>query len=251
VRMWTGAQVFFYGATGTIQSKNYRYLIYIALAVLFHFSYIAVAGIFFAFFFTPLKRQNTFYFAMFIVTFLVAESNIGNITQLINDYSPTVFQAKTEEYTKEGYVETFKKDFVEGRSWHAIFFNTALRYSMFYLTFLTYFYNFKDNFLNAEQKIFLSFVLILFSFANIVGNLPSGGRFYSIAYLFALIPITYFYSRTKHKRMFHLSFIPLLFWMVVNVRDGFDQITLATFLANPLLVWFDFLNQQPIIDYIK
>jgi hypothetical protein len=219
--------------------------------VLFHFSYITVAGIFFAFFFTPLKRYSTIYFAMFIVTFLVTESNVGNITQLIKDYTPAVFLAKAEEYTKEGYVESFRESFTEGRSWHALYYGAALLYSMFYLTFITYFFNQREKLLNGNQVVFLSFALILFSFSNLISQLPSGERFYSVTFLFALLPITDFYRRTKQKVMFHLSFIPLLFWMVVNVRDGFDQITLATFLANPLLVWFDFLNQQPIMDYIK
>jgi hypothetical protein len=251
LRMWIGAHIFFYGASRTLQSKNYRYLIYIALAVLFHFSYITVAGIFFAFFFTPLKRYSTIYFAMFIVTFLVAESTIGNVTQLINDYTPTLFQAKTEEYTKEVYVETFRESFAQGRRWHALYYNTALLYSMFYLTFITYFFNLREKLFNVKQEVFLSFTLLLFSFSNLISQFSSGSRFYAITFLFALISFTFFYSRTKHKKMFHLAFIPLLFWMVVNIRDGFDQITLATFLANPLLIWFDIFNQEPLIDLIK
>ena len=122
---------------------------------------------------------------------------------------------------------------------------------MVYLLSITYLLNLREKIFNSNQSIYLSFSLLLFTFANVISKLPSGGRFYSIAFLFSLIPITYYYVRTKNRRMFHFALLPLLFWLVVNIRDGFDQITLATFLANPLLIWFDVLNQVPLIDLIK
>ena len=251
LRMWTGAHVFFYGVSRFLKDYNISYLSYIVLAVLFHFSFIIVVAIFFTFFFTPLKRYNTVYFGLFLITFVIANSNLELITELVRQYTPAIFQSKTDEYTKDVYVETFKENFMEGRSWHAIYFNTFLNYSLVYLLIITYFFNLKEKLLNANQSIYLSFSLLMFTFANLISTLPSGARFYSVAFLFSLIPITYCYVRTKNQRMFHFAFFPLLFWLVVNIRDGFDQITLATFLANPLLIWFDVLNQVPMIDYIK
>jgi hypothetical protein len=251
LRMNIGIHIFFYGVSGYLKSSKANYLFYIILSGLFHFAIIAVVGIFFAFYFTPFKKYNIIYFVLFIITFLIAEANIEGIVNFARNYSPSAFQSKVEGYVHDDNVQNFKTTFTEGRSWHALYFGKALTYSIFYLTSITYLFNRRDMLLDDNQKIFLSFALILFSFANLINQLPSGGRFYTIAYLFAFIPITIFYSKTKRKKLFHFTLIPLLFFSIVNIRDGFEHITMASLFANPLLAWFDFLNQAPIVDYIK
>lgn len=251
LRMWMGAHVFFYGVSRHLKYSKSKYLAFIILASLFHFSLVTIVGIYLTFIFTPLNRYTTIYFGLYLVSFLLAEANLGFITEFIRNNSPAIFQAKTDIYTKDVYVETFTANFVEGRSWHAILYEKVLLYSMFFLVIVTYILNKREKIFDNSQNVYFSFALLLLSFANFISQLPSGGRFYKIAFLFTLIPLSFFYSRTKYKKLFHFTFIPLLFWMVVNIRDGFDHLTLATFLANPLLIWFDFLNQVPMIDYIK
>lgn len=210
-------------------NSNVKYLLYIFLSGFFHFSLIAVIGIFVFFYLTPLKRYSTVYFALFVVTFLIAESNIEGISNLMRNYTPGAFQIKVDNYAHDENIQNFKADFVESRSWHAIYYIKALLYSIFYLISITYFFNIRERLLIGIQNIFLSFSLILFSFANIISQFPSGGRFYTIAFLFSFIPITSFYSMTKHKNLFHFAFFPLLFFLIVNIRDGFEHITMATF----------------------
>ncbi len=250
IRMWSGAHVFFYGAFRLLKFKDVRNLYYVFLSVLFHFSYFSVSGILLLFYFSPLKKYSMLYFALFVVTFFLAESNLGSVTELINNLTPNLFKAKTENYTKEVYVETFKT-IRDDYSWHARIYRDVLKYTVFYLVTITFLFNLRSKVLNVTQTKLLSFTLILFSFANIISKLPSGSRFYSVSYLFAFVSIIYYYEKTNEKSWYRYTTLPILFFLIVNIRDGCDHFTLATFLSNPLLLFFDFLNQKPIIEYIK
>jgi hypothetical protein len=250
IRMWTGAHVFFYGAFRLLKFKELKSIYYIFLSVLFHFSYFSVGGIVLFFYFTPFKKYTTMYFVLFVVTFFLAQSNMGSVTELINNLTPSIFKAKTENYTKEVYVESFQTH-KEEYSWHARIYEDVLKYVVFYLISITFLFNLRSKILDLTQNTILSFSLILFSFANTISKLPSGGRFYKVAFLFAFIPITYYYVRSKNKKWYHYTTIPFLFWLIVTIRDGFDHFTLATFLSNPLLVFLNFLDQKAIIEYIK
>lgn len=71
--------------------------------------------------------------------------------------------------------------------------------------------------------------------------IPSGGRYLTIARLFALALIFMFYV-IFNSRVFdrYLKFTTplLLFFIVVSVRVSFETITFVTILANPLIAAF-------------
>lgn len=249
LRMWIGAHIYFFGVVKLLRGYGFWNFLYLFLSVLFHFSYISIVLLFVVFFFTRVSKSITIYFILFIISFLIAEMNVGKLADIVKIYSPEIFKAKSEEYTKEVYVESFKFA-TDDYSWHARIYSKMLLYSMFYLVLIS-FLKLRHITMSQRQSDFFSFALILFSFANVISQLPSGGRFYSLAFLFSLLSICDVYSLFKRKWMLYICIPSLLFWVTVHIRDGFDHFTLATFLSNPILTWLDVLSDNPLIDLIK
>ncbi len=248
IRMWTAAHIFFYGASRLISSNDKRSYLYILLAVLFHFSFVILALILTGFRFLPLKKYIIIYFTLFVFSFLVAETATEQLVTIVRNYSPEFIQAKSEAYTKDVYVETFQNK-EKNYTWHAQIYQYVLKYSIVFLLILTFIHRSKIK--NETIIYFLTFALIIFSFANIFSLLPSGARFYKIAYLFSLIPILYSSYNGHINKLAKYTVIPLLFWMVINIREGFDLISLGTIISNPILTFTSVANDIPLIDFIK
>ncbi|MEN9790666.1 MAG: hypothetical protein RLZZ63_324 [Gemmatimonadota bacterium] len=250
VRMWMGAHVFFYGASRYMSYKQARYLLFVAAAGLVHFSFTVVALMFAAFYFTRLRRREGLWFALFVATFLFAEIGAGTVREIIRGYAPAIYESKAEAYTEGSYVEDYS-ELTKQRSWHARYYQPALFYSICFLLVLTYRRTRRRRILTDVERAFLSFAFVVFAFANSITFLPAGSRFYWVASLFAMIPIIKYYQHATSRTMIHLTTIPILFWLVVSIRDGFDLITLATIISNPVIIWGGGYTDISLMSFIK
>jgi hypothetical protein len=248
IRMWTGAHVFFFGVSRLIYKNEKRFYFYVILACLFHFSYIIVTIILISYRFIALKNYVRIYFVLFLISFFTSQLNIGQIKTFVNNNTPEIFKAKSEAYTKDIYIEKVTEK-INNYSWHNRIYRSVLNYSIIWLLTLVYFFRSNNN--NTTINIFLNFALLLYSFANFFSILPSGGRFFAIANMFALISIIYFVSQGYLNKFANLTILPLLFWIIVNIRSGFDLISLASVISNPILTFTGVFRDIPLIDFIK
>lgn len=250
LRMWIAAHIYFYGCIQVLTYANRQGWLFVLLSILFHFAFASLALLFVLFVISRIKRFTSLFLCLFIITLFISSENVGILKRLIIDYTPGVYVSKVEAYTNDIYVDTFS-DVKQHLSWHARWYRRILKYSIFFMIIITYMGIRRINNYEKIQEIYLSYGLLLLSYSNVVSLLPSGGRYYLVAYLFALVPIAYVYGRSCLQKWFHFTVYPLLFWTVINIRDGFDHMTLATLVSNPILTWVDFLDGAPLITLIK
>jgi hypothetical protein len=250
VRMWTAAHIFFYAVSRIIENRELKHYQYFILACAYHFSFLLPVIIFFVYLFLPKRYLLLLSFVFFILTIFISGSNFDVIKQFVLNNSPDFFQLKVEVYTADSFVEKIKTKSVDFELHRAVY-DLAIKYSFYYLLIISYLTNRLVLNQNNNYYNFFSFAFIIFGVANILSVLPSGGRFISVALMFSIIPVYYGYINSKKRYFYHITILPLLFWLIVTIRTGFYSLTLGSVFGNPFVIFFDFATEQNLDSLIK
>ncbi|WP_242919252.1 EpsG family protein [Pontibacter liquoris] len=250
-RMWTAAHIFFYGAVRYIFDKKRKGFLIAALSVLVHFSF--VLPVFVLILYTFIRNRTNLYFLLFLATFFISEVNFGFLNETLKNIVPDIFSSKLSGYTNEEYVSQLKGS-IQNTSWHAKYYIYALKWVIVTFICIMYFRGFTYIKTQANLHALYAFSLLFLAFSNIMSLMPSGGRFVTVANLFATTAIFFFLQSMGkegfYKKFLKLSVVPLLFYCVVALRLGFDTIGAVTLLGNPIIsLIVD--SDIAIIDIIK
>ncbi len=187
-RMWTASWIYAVCVLNYIHKPNYKYVLFSAIAFLVHFSFFPLIVVFAIY--TLFKNRVKIYGILAISTFFVAELNITKVREYAALFG-TASERKITAYTYEGHIETVAEG-AQNAAWYVQFINGGIKYfTLFCLLFI--FYKTKGQFKSKIAASFYSFTLLLLSFANISGLLPSGSRFYKVYYVFAFSSILLYY----------------------------------------------------------
>lgn len=238
-RMWTAAHIFLYGALPYLCEGKWKGLIVATLSILVHFSFIVPVLALMAY--VVMGNLLVVYFGLFISTFFIAEIDIRVFNEFIEAYAPLSLQEQTAGYRGEQYVEEFRTGDTD-TAWYAMYYSRALSWAiMGFLVVL--FVKGRDFF--RENRYWLnlySFTLLLYSVANILSTLPSGGRFLAIANLFSLALIIFYISSRPHDRMMNrfvwVAAPALLLFVVVALRIGLYSMSATAIMGNPIVAFF-------------
>ena len=250
VRMWTAAQVFIYGVLIYLLQSDKKGLYWVAASVLFHFSFMLPAGIFFVWIFLP--RNINIYLVLYFITAFFYEINLLEARNLLS-FLPPLFQPRVEGYTNEAYAEVLQA----AKQVSAFHVKTAglltnwVMYGWILILFVKH----------REWKIFMpqtnnlfSLALLLGAFANIASGVPSGARYQVLSGFLFVVIIIILISHPKEFIYFprlSLLTIPLLAYIVIfKIRMGLDYTGILTFVGNPIFAIF-VENRIPLIDFIK
>ncbi len=254
VRMWTAAHVFFYGAaTYIIKGKQKQGLVFVLIPFFIHFSFVLPILVFATYLVTG-PRLKVFFYA-FLITLFINEIDFGAVRNLLTSFLPDFLHANVETYTPDERILAERAAFgVKKKSWHAVYYTSVLKWTVYILVIYTY--AFCKDIIRLNPKIYsiYSFALLFLSFANFSSLMPSGGRFLLIAYLFVFVSFfiatnySEFYARMKN--LIYLVSPGLLFYGLVSLRIGFDSLN-----VNILGNFFTFLYfgsvELPLIELIK
>lgn len=250
-RMWTAAHVFFFGVVQYLIYKRKAGLVIAISSVFIHFSFVLPSIILFMY--LVFKNSVKLYFILFVATFFITELNLEYVREMLNNISPDFFKTRINSYTNEGYSEEVINQ-LNNRSWHAQYYIKALKWVV--IMFMTIIYFKGLRFLQSTNSIFslYCFTLLFLSIATVVSQLPSGGRFLNVAYLFAIASIVLYLQHFQTERIFKKLFpfltVALVLYCFVSVRIGFDTIGLVTILGNPFIAVFSNINIA-LIELIK
>ncbi|NDA61838.1 MAG: hypothetical protein EBX50_07335 [Chitinophagia bacterium] len=252
VRMWTGAHIFFYAVSHIMERRNLKSFGFLFLACAYHFSFLLPVFIFLGYYFLPKKQFLPIAFIFFIISLIVSDFNIEFIKNLVLKNSPKFFLYTMEGYTGDDYIDTLKED-VKTYSFHFAISGIVLKFTLVYLLIISYIGS--RNLLNIKNvytKYFL-FVFILFGVGNFLSVLPSGGRFVRLALLFSIVPIYFGYQNISRIRryVYHVSILPLLFWLVISIRESFYSLSIASVFGNPILILLDYGTSKNLDSLIK
>jgi hypothetical protein len=249
VRMWTAAHIFFYGAYHLIIKGNKKGFFIAAASMLVHFSFAMPVALLAFFVFVKLPWRILYF--IFIASFFVSELNIGFVGSFMSRLAPEFLLPKISSYTSDEYVETVAAGPIG--NWYVRYYTKSLGWAIFIMVSTIYFSGLTLLKSNKKFSDFFSFTLLFLTFGNLMSQMPSGGRYLTIARLFAMALMFLFYilydNKLYKKRMAFVS--PLLvFYIIISVRVAFDTVTFGTLLTNPIIAAF--LNEPiPLINFIK
>ena len=195
-RMWTAAWIFSVGVMNYLHKQNFKYILFAAGSFFVHFSFFPAFCLFVVY--ILFKNLTKIYGIIAIITFFISELNIEKFKQLAAIFG-TASETKIKAYTDEKYVEKVTQ-LASEFAWYLQFINDALKYFVLF-TLLVVFLKTKGKFKSQLTANSYSFALLLLSFANISSLMPSGGRFYTVFYIFGIstILLYYVYEQTEKK----------------------------------------------------
>lgn len=250
VRMWTAAQIFIYGVLLWFLDGKRSGLLWSSLSLLVHFSFAFPVVLFLMYLLVP---GNLFLLLLFFLgSSLVKEIDLQSVREAL-DYLPDIFKARLEGYTSENYARDLAKEvmdmpmYVQVSEWVA----GAVVYLWVIALYLT-----RRQWEPGEPALrrFFGFTLFLGGFVQIVSLIPSGPRFiiisHSLFYVAFILVIARMPGKPSLSLLKNISIPLLVFYILYNVRMGFDFMGILTFLGNPLLAFLS-SEQLPLIEFVK
>lgn len=251
VRMWTAAQIFVYGILlYTLKGEKKAGLLWMATTVLVHFSFLFPMAVFLLYLVLP--DYTFFFFLFYIATSFVNEISLFAIRESLS-FMPQVFQPRIEGYTSVDYALTVKEQAVQS-AWHVKFAQLAGRLVIYTWVIWMFLQLRQWAHRLPELKKLFSFALFMGGWANLASLVPSGGRFTTITsmlmYAGFFVLLTSFKVNTKAMLIKSATLFFLLFFLVFQIRTGFEYTGFLTFFGNPVAGVL--LNDQtPLIEYVK
>ena len=254
-RFWTASHIFIYGSLHYFYKYKTKRVFWAFLTpFLVHYAFLLPALLLLIHIISG-PRLKIYYF-IFIASIFISEINIEALNNIIENYAPEYFQERTESYRSVTALEKFE-DLKSSSSivWYAEYQKKFIAWPIM-LVLVMSFWVFKQALRNDKNiyRIF-SFTYLFFGVSNIFANLPSGGRFQSVAILFSLSVLIIFLQNKSYDKLIvntlKLS-SPLLFlFIIVSIREGFYLTSLMTMIGNPIFAMFSIGENISLNDIIK
>lgn len=250
VRMWTAAQVFFYGAFVFLYQKKFKGVYFVLASVLIHFSFFLPIAIFLLY--TVFKLPFRLVYIFFIASFFMSFFNITTVSSFLTSVLPEVLLPRVKSYTNEEYIEGYEA-FNQGGNWYILYFGKVLNYCIAFLVTVIYFAKNQSYLKDKSFAKFASFSIFLLGISNLLSSLPSGERYLILAQFFGVaVTVLYFskYYSLNYKKAVAVASPFLLFFIIISFRKSFDTVSLMTVFTNPVIATI-LDTPVPLIDLIK
>ena len=250
VRMWTAAQVFFYGAFLFLYQKKTKGIYFILASALIHFSFFLPIAIFLLY--TVFKLPFRLVYIFFIASFFMSFFNVTTVSSFLTSVLPEVLLPRVKSYTNEEYIEGYEA-FNQGGNWYILYFGKVLNYCIAFLVTVIYFAKNQSYLKDKSFAKFASFSIFLLGMSNLLSSLPSGERYLILAQFFGVaVTVLYFskYYSLNYKKAVAVASPFLLFFIIISFRKSFDTVSLMTVFTNPVIATI-FDTPVPLIDLIK
>lgn len=233
-RFWCGAHIYIYATYNFIILQRKRSLLFLVLAPLMHIGMLLPTVITFLYRF--IKIPITILFPTFLFTFFLIELDLDIVRDLIYDYSPSFLQQKLTTYTSDTYAATVDEKL---QNYSITFHISKYISSTIKLFFIFLLYVNRKAIDNKSIRLLFTFYLLYGIFANLLTQIPSGGRFEAIGAFILYGSVLVFLQNTKTYRMrktlFFLYPIILLF-VAYQIRImGMYTFSLHHLFNNPIL----------------
>lgn len=236
-RMWTAAHLFFFGAIRYLTEDKTTGILIAASSIFIHFSFILPVSILLAFILLP--KRTSLYFWFFIISFLISELDVNVISNALQRVLPGVLFSRVEGFMDPDYI-AMNSEAIASRNWRYHLYSNAI-YWVTSISLITI-YLFGPKFIKSYSNItrIYCFVLLFLASINLVSNIPSVSRFYSVAYLFAFAFLFFYFQHAPDfrfkKAILYVSWPLLVFYCLGMLNVSFLTIGLTTVLGNPILV---------------
>jgi hypothetical protein len=235
-RFWTATMIFLYGALPFLYEGRKKSLPFCFLAGLVHFSYLLPLVILFIHFFAG--RRTKPFFILFVISLFIKQLDLAQVNDFLTSNLPDIFIPRVKSYTNQEYADRVSTTLANA-NWYARIYNDVLKWTI--ITFLIMIFFQGQKFIKRFQNFenLFSFTLLFYSVANLFSLVPSGGRFLSLANLFAMAVI-FFYIQfgTRGRGIKRLIFFAspcLMLFSIVSIRIGMENMGFFSVFGNPIM----------------
>lgn len=239
IRFWTGYWVAMFALFKIFRDNNYKYIILLVIATLFHGSLWILLALVVVTILT--KKYYNIWIMLYFVSFFighVAFSIIGEITE----YLPTFLQNFANDYTTEAQIERITSKGT-GFSFIGIFLGYLIDI-FFFLAMMIIISNKEKIIKDSRTKNIFGLLLVLITFANFVSTVPSlGARF--VMFTYPLIAYIFLLCIKDYKKMYSLliAFVPLYFFMRIyqTLKLYIETLNIDFFISSPIYLLSKYL----------
>lgn len=259
VRMWTALHVFVYGMMPYLLDRDRSKLWWVAITPFIHFSfmYVAIFALIYGYIPYRLKTKSQLFlfvsFVFFVGTLFVNSLSLDAVSDVLNEFSPDSFDRKVELYTNQDYQQAVSAS-AASFNWY-ITYSGIIKKWVYNILFILLLPCLKRNF-RQDERLFNMYVftLLLGGLANIMGLIPSGGRFQLLAQIFKISLVLLVMFRVPYTDNFYkilrFTLVLLILPLVVDIRRLFDFFSITSVLGNFITIFF-WENNMPLIEWIK
>jgi len=261
--MWRGINGFRFSLSSIvfvfIFLKCYKYgfsllnIIFALSTIFIHFSMFFPVFIFIVFHLFSKRINFKVIFYAFIFSFFFTEINLDVLNNFLKNYIPEFLIGKVDDYLRESFNDELEEA-AANTNWYAVFFLKGLFYSCSLMLFEIYFRSKELITYNKNFLYLLKFTLLLTSMVNVTKFMPSFGRMALISNMFILyifiIMMTNFRKSTIQKFTQPIIISLLLLYVLVQMRIGFEYISIVTVIGNPIISFF-ISDNKALITLIK
>ncbi|NMW21084.1 MAG: hypothetical protein HKK67_05520 [Chlorobiaceae bacterium] len=233
IRFWLATWIFFYGAYFVIIDKNYKYLTLTAFAFLVHFSYFSINILLIIY--LLIGTNNIFYYSLLAVSYVLPNFLFNHIKTILSYFSLGI-QKHVSLYANPDQIKQNNLN-IEGHRFELVYIDHFM-YWFFVVVILFIVLNKKKIRFDINDKRLYSFIILLLSYVNFVSIIPSGGRFKTLFYLFALAYILIIYTKYKYLKIDNITLIGFFIFIIdfiIVFRMGSENLNVILFLPFTLI----------------
>lgn len=249
-RFWFATHVYLYVLLTYFFENKKKYLLWLLIVPLIHFSYIFAVAIFV--FYYILGNRTRLFFIFFIISVIIGRIKF-NFLETLFSYLPGVIEKKANGYTNDEYIEKVVELNGAGMNWYATFNIAYLNYFTVVAIILCYWKS--KDLIKKEYNSIFSYVLFFLGFAFLVSSIPSMNRFITPGlYLFFSFYILFVANHLNInwlKKFRYWTSFGLLICLTVQIRLGFDTISFLSVFTNPLIAPFFTEENFSLINIFK
>jgi len=255
IRFSLGAIIFVYLILRSYNTGfNFKTVLLISSLFLIHFS-MALPIFAFLLFLTIKKVLNTSHlFFLYIISFFFTSINLDILNESLKNYVPLFLYRKVDAYARESIFDEIIEE-TSNTNWYALVFTKALFYAISIMVVYIYikYKDLKDY--NVRFDYLIKFTFLFTIIVNLLNFIPSLGRMALISNTLVMYIFIFLISNLKNNsfHLFHLKFLLfplLLLYITVQMRIGFDFMSVETIIGNPMITLFN-IEKIPLIDLIK
>lgn len=236
-RMWTAAWIFFYGAYNYTYRGKKMYAWVCLSSILVHFSFITLNLVFLAYMLGGNRKWT--YTALAIISFTLSEFPLASVEGYIENFGSGITR-KFTSYTNTKYTENITEMKAQA-AWFIRWSTPLMRYFLAIAIAFIYVRLKKVKISDRFNSLWCLTLLVL-TYANLVLPVPSGIRFMSVYYLFAVALLIIFYSQYYKSRKLDtpiiLGLFPMILYVLITFRVGFNTVNLTLFMPTPIMAIF-------------
>lgn len=250
VRFWTAAHVFIFGLLSYTFLGNRKFLIFCALSVLIHFSFILPVFVLMVTMFVNINHKLLYLIFLFsfflnIVDFEIVRNIVGNLSYAIED--------RTSGYINQSAEESYLKSGNFTKVWYLEYY---IQIQNVFILVATSIIHFKTIPKVASSRVISLFYysILLAAVINLISFIPSIDRFYYVSNTI-ILGLTFLFVANNLIRKNYLTALKLLspillLIIVLGMRGVFEWGSVMLLIGNPIISLI-YEGQESIYSFLK